>query len=176
MAKDAHAWEREYLGGVTFPTKEEIAKLKGVNEMSDTPISDAAMYVDDRGYEVVNLHVAQEFERKADDLQADARFWHDKYGQEIAATPTQHVTEMAKKLGIQKDEIESLRALATKFEIEAANERILRYAAEAERDAETERCAKIAREFQLSPVVGKAIAALIMEGKQPYTCDTAPPN
>lgn len=31
--------------------------------------------------------------------------------------------------------------------------------------AETERCAKIAREYPLSPVVGKAIAALIMEGR-----------
>lgn len=28
MAKDAHAWEREHLGGVTYPTKEEIARLR----------------------------------------------------------------------------------------------------------------------------------------------------
>ena len=142
-----------------------------------------------------------------------------------------------------RKEIENLRARNDKLYAEAANERILRYAAEAERDAlileycpnemtverqnnwanhqkpfgywhqgqtqegivdesdfflysesgdvsckscvklythpetnanavnkavqaETERCAKMAREFQLSPVVGKAIAALIVNEKQ----------
>ena len=63
-----------------------------------------------------------------------------------------------------RKEIEDLRVSNDKLFAEAANERILRYAAEAERDAETGRCAKIAREFQLSPIVGKAIAALIVNG------------
>lgn len=65
----------------------------------------------------------------------------------------------------RKAEIESLRARNDKSYADYINERILRYAAEAERDAETERCAKIASDYGMSPVVGKAIAALIMEGR-----------
>ena len=70
-------------------------------------------------------------------------------------------------MSIKSEQIADLRKRNEKLYAEAANERILRYAAEAERDAETERCAKIARDFSLSPVVGKAIAALIMnKGEQ----------
>ena len=111
--------------------------------MSDTQISDEAMYVDDRGYEVVNLHVSQGLEKMF------------RMSEAVAADTIKS----------QRQQIESLRALATKFELEAVYERVLRYEAEAERNAETERCAKIAREFQLSPGVGKTIAALIMEGR-----------
>ncbi len=115
-----------------------------------------------------------------------------------------------------RQEIEDLRARIDKLYVELTNERILRYAAEAERNtpradkpsildvpnynasldldttgeyfisgwyeadflsylekyasgirnAETERCSKIAQDCQLSPVVGKAIAALIVNLKQ----------
>lgn len=109
----------------------------------------------------------------------------------------------------RQTEIESLRARNDKLSAEADNERILRYAAEADhrfqqlladnlaeviRDwerrsescesklgqleanekimgleaelkAETARCAQVARDFPFSPANGKAIAALITEGR-----------
>lgn len=75
-------------------------------------------------------------------------------------------------------EIESLHKRNDSLYADYTNERILRHEAEAAVDrarlaiasleakcnSETERCAKIARDYPLSPVVGKAIAALIMEG------------
>lgn len=59
-------------------------------------------------------------------------------------------------------EIEKLRTHNTRLYKELTNERIARFSVEAELQAETERCAKIARDYQLSPVVGRAIAALIV--------------
>lgn len=136
-------------------------------------------------------------------------------------TTTEQIAKLEKQVTLSLDlaerrrkEIESLRARNEELELLWTNERMLRYAAEAERDAETERlnrelqnrdkcsfigamrdcpthgdsrklkderylrqkvetelsleterCAKTAREFTLSPVSGKAIAALIMEGR-----------
>lgn len=82
-----------------------------------------------------------------------------------------HVCKSEAALSHRLNEVNSLRARNDTLAIELANERILRYAAEAERDAETERCAKVAREFSLSPVVGKAIAALISGCQYPNCLD-----
>lgn len=89
----------------------------------------------------------------------------DKWEQNQRPVPLEHVCKSEASLSHRLSEINSLRARNDKLAADADNERILRYAAEAELNAETERCAKIAREYGLSPVVGKAIAALIMEGR-----------
>lgn len=113
---------------------------------SATPISDAAL-----GSIAEMYSVAQELERKVVGLEAAARFWQEKFGQEVA--------------DVRANEIESLRARNDKLDAELTNERMLHYAAESEVKAETKRCVQVARDFPFSPANGRAIAALIMEGR-----------
>lgn len=62
-------------------------------------------------------------------------------------------------------DMDNLRARNDKLYADYKHERMLRYAAEAEVKAETKRCAQVARDFAFSPANGRAIAALIMEGR-----------
>lgn len=163
---------------------------KGAN-MSDTqtPISDLEALPHFCGVLAVPLPIARELERKLRDTQAklDAitvgffptqdqlREWEQRW----QTAQKEHVCKSEASLSHRLSEINSLRAHNDKLYADYINECILRHEAEAavcrarlaiasleaKCNAETERCTKIAREYGLSPVMGKTIAALIMEGR-----------